>query len=89
LLGAKYGLPRAISGHNNYYFWGMNGSNGEVVVLFGQLAETTKAKFGDVEQVATISSRFAVPAENHLPVYVCRRPKAPLPALWPSFRYFE
>jgi len=89
LLGAKYGLPTAISGHNNYYFWGMNGYSGEVVMLFGQRAEVTKTMFGAVEQVATISSRFAAPAENHLPVYVCRRPKAPLPALWPSLRYFE
>jgi MFS family permease len=88
-FGAKYGLPKAISGHNNYYLWGTHGYKGEVVILFGQHAESTKTMFGAVEQVATISNPYAVAAENHLPVYVCRRPKVPLAQLWPTLRYFE
>jgi hypothetical protein len=89
LIGAKYGLPHAISGHNNYYFWGTNGHTGEVVILFGQNAESIKTMFNEVEQVATISDAHAVAAEKNLPVYICRRPKAPLVELWPSLRYFE
>lgn len=89
LLGAEYGLPKAISGHNNYYFWGTNGHTGEVVILFGQHAESTKTMFSSVEQAATISNGYGVAAENHLPVYVCRHPKAPLERLWPSLRYYE
>lgn len=89
LLGTKYGLPRAISGHNNYYFWGPQGHTGEVVILFGQNAESIKTMFGSVERVAIISDAHAVAAENHLPVYICRRPKAPLTQIWPSLRYFE
>lgn len=89
LLGAKYSLPKAISGHNNYYFWGTNGHAGEVVILFGQNAESTKTMFGTVEQVATISNVHAVAAENRLPVYICRRPKAPLREILPLLRYYE
>jgi hypothetical protein len=88
-FGARYGLPKAISGHNNYYLWGTHGYTGEVAIVFGQHAESIKAMFGSVEQSATISNRHAVPAENQLPVYVCRRPKAPLTTLWPTLRYFE
>jgi hypothetical protein len=89
LLGGKLGLPKAISAHNNYYLWGTNDHTGEVVILFGQGAESTKTLFSSVERVATISDRHAVAAENNLPVYVCRKPKAPLAELWPSLRYFE
>lgn len=89
LLGGKLGVPKAISAHNNYYLWGTNGHSGQVVILFGQHAESTKATFGSVERVATISHGHAVAAENNVPVYVCRQPKVSLAELWPSLRYFE
>jgi hypothetical protein len=89
LIGRKYGLPKAIGGHNNYYFWGTHGHTGEVVILFGQNAESRKTMFDDVQQAAKITDLHAVPAENHLPVYVCRRPKLPLTQIWPSLRYYE
>jgi len=89
LIGAKYGLPRAISGHNSYYFWGPNGHKGEVVILFGQNAESIKTMFTSVERASTISDANAPAAENHLPVYICRRPKVPLAEFWSSLRYYE
>jgi len=89
LLGAAFGLPKAISAHNNYYLWGTNGSTGEIVILFGQHAESTKQLFSSVELAATISDSDAASAESHLAIYVCRHPKAPLAELWPSLRYFE
>ena len=89
LLGAQYGLPRAISGHNNYHLWGTQGYTGDVVILFGQNAERTKGMFATAERVATINSPHAPPSERMLPVYVCRHSRAPLAKLWPSLRYFE
>lgn len=89
LLGAALGLPKAISAHNNYYLWGTNGSTGEIVILFGQHAESTKKLFSSVELAATISDSDAASAESNLAIYVCRHPKAPLAELWPSLRYFE
>jgi hypothetical protein len=88
LLGPRYGLPKAISGHNNYYLWGTRGFTGEVVILFGEHAELIKTMFSEVEQVATISNPHAVTAERYLPVYVCRKPRAPLTALWPSLKFY-
>ncbi len=89
LIGRKYALPAAISAHNSYYFWGTHGNTGEVVILFGQNAESMKTMFDEVQQAATITDLHAAPAENHLPVYVCRRPKQPLTQIWPSLRYYE
>jgi hypothetical protein len=87
-FGPRYGLPKAISGHNNYYLWGPRGYTGEVVILFGERAERVKRMFGEVEQAATISDPYAVRVENDLPVYICRRPKAPLAALWPQLKLY-
>ncbi|HVN20110.1 MAG TPA: glycosyltransferase family 39 protein [Dongiaceae bacterium] len=89
LLGAPLGLPKAISAHNNYYYWGTRQYTGEVVILFGQRAESMRAMFTSVEQAGTISDDHAVPAENRLPVYVCRKSKAPLAKVWPTLRYYE
>ena len=88
-FGPRYGLPNAISGHNNYSFWGTHGYTGEIAIVFGQNAESIKQMFGSVEQVATISNALAAPAERRLPIYICRRSKVPLAQLWPQLRYFE
>ena len=84
--GPKLGLPKAISGHNSYFYWGPRNYSGECVILFGDNAETTKKLFGDVQQVATITNRYAMPGEQNLPVYLCRKPSAPLAELWPQFK---
>jgi hypothetical protein len=87
-FGPRYGLPKAISGHNNYFLWGTHGNSGEVVILFGEHAEFIKTMFAEVEQMATISNPYAAEAERHLPVYVCRKPRASLTALWPSLKFY-
>lgn len=88
LFGARYGLPNAISGHNNYSLWGPRGYTGDVVILFGEHAESIKSMFGEVEQAAMISNPYAVAVENNLPVYVCRHPKTSLAALWPKLKFY-
>lgn len=88
LLGGAYGLPKSISPHNSYYFWGPRGYSGDCVILFGERAEFDKQFFADVQQVATISNSYAMPNEIGVPVYVCRRPKIPLPELWPKLRFY-
>ncbi len=84
--GPKLGLPRAISGHNNYFLWGPRDYSGECVILFGERAEEYKNYFGQAERVATISDPHAMPSEQNVPVYLCRKPQAPLSVLWPRFK---
>jgi hypothetical protein len=42
--------------------------------------------FGEVQHVATISDALAMPSEHNVPVYLCRKPQAPLSILWPRFK---
>jgi len=86
-FGPRYGLPKAISGHNQYGLWGPRAYTGEVVVAIGYTAEQLQPHFGDIRLAARISPRYALPEESNLPIYLCRKPRKPLAAMWPSLRW--
>jgi hypothetical protein len=84
--GPSLGLPKAISGHNSYYDWGPRSYTGSCVILFGERADDYKQYFGESNLVATITDPYVGVAERNVHVYVCRKPSAPLAALWPHFK---
>ncbi len=86
---ARYGLPNAISGHNNYFLWGPRGYTGEVVIVIGGTPEELRPRFEQVEQAATIVSEYAMPYETDLPVWVCHRLRGSLQELWPGLKRYE
>jgi hypothetical protein len=88
-FGPEYDLPKAISGHNNYYLWGPGGCTGEVVIGIGVPLERLEAVFGNVEEASTVRCEYCMPDENDLPVYVCRRPKRPLKEIWPEVKCYS
>ncbi len=80
--GPRLGLPKAISGHNSYYYWGPRSYTGSCVIIFGERADQYKQYFGEADLVATISDPHAAIAEQNVHVYVCRKPSVPLVTLW-------
>ncbi len=89
VLGRRLGLPPAISGHNNYYLWGLRGHDGSVVIIIGGKPSDHAEKFRSVEKAGFIDTPYAMPYETNLPIYVLRGPKAPLAELWPMVRHYE
>jgi hypothetical protein len=87
-FGKKYGLPKAISGHNNYWLWGPGNYTGEIVITVGPRLEDVKKTFDQVELGATVVSEYAMPYESDLPVYICRKPKMPLKEVWPRVKNY-
>jgi 4-amino-4-deoxy-L-arabinose transferase-like glycosyltransferase len=87
LFGPQHGLPRAISGHNQYYVWGPGDTTGEIMLVLGMPREELERLFHSVEQVAVIEHPYAMPYENG-PVYLCRGLKEPLRDLWPHFKHY-
>lgn len=87
-FGGRYGLPKAISAHNNYFLWGPRDYTGEVVISFGVPRKDLEAIWEEISQAATIVNQYAVPDETNLPVYVCRRPKMPLRVAWPQLKTY-
>jgi hypothetical protein len=84
--GPKLGLPKAVSGHNSYFYWGPRGYSGGCAIVFGERATEFTKLFGEVQQVATITNPHAMVVEQNVPVYLCHKPSAPLSALWPHFK---
>ncbi len=84
--GPALGLPKAIGGHNSYFYWGPRGYSGSCVILFGERSNEFITFFRDVRVAAVAESPHAMPNERHIVIYVCRNPKEPLAALWPRFK---
>ena len=84
--GPALGLPKAISGHNSYYYWGPRNYSGACVIIFGEQSSDFIKLFGDVQVAATADNPHAMPNEQHIAIYICRKPVAPLSALWPRFK---
>jgi hypothetical protein len=88
MFGPKYGLPAAISGHQNYFFWGPRGYTGEsVIVMHGDEADL-KSKFAEVQKVASVYHPYSMPFE-HFDVFYCRGLKRPLGEVWPSVKNWD
>ena len=84
--GPKLGLPKAISGHNSYYYWGPRAYTGSCMIIFGERAAQYTSYFGEVQRVATIVNVHAMAVEQNLPVFLCHKPCASLSVLWPRFK---
>lgn len=85
VLGAKYGLPKAISGHQNFYFWGPRGYTGKIMIVIDSddsLGRLQK-EFQSAVVAAHTYNPLAMPYENRS-IFLCRGLKEPLAKLWPS-----
>jgi hypothetical protein len=88
-FGKRYGLPKAISGHNQYGYWGPRGASGEVVIAIGFAKSRLDQSFADVRPFEVIRPAYALPEESGLTIYICRLPRQDLTASWPSWMYLD
>jgi hypothetical protein len=88
VLGGPYGLPLAISGHNQYYLYGLRGASGNVVLAIGFRRAILAREYADVREVGVYRDRYVLPDFNNLPIYACTKPREPLAAFWPNLKRF-
>ena len=70
-FGPRYDLPKAISGHQNYYLWGPRNYTGEVMIVLGWPHDLANRTCGSVEEVGTVGHPYAM-ANEHYTIYICR-----------------
>jgi hypothetical protein len=87
-FGDKYGLPEAISGHNNHYLWGPGEATGELVVGVGLDEDFLQQHFDSVQIVAVFTCEHCTSDENGLRIYLARSPRQPLPEMWAAFKHY-
>ena len=87
-FGPEYGLPKAISTHNSYWYWGPRDYTGEVFITVGVRPEALQRGFESVELAAVIEHPYVVWYETNQPVYIWRNMLMPLRDTWPRMKLF-
>jgi 4-amino-4-deoxy-L-arabinose transferase-like glycosyltransferase len=87
-FGSHYGLPRSIGRHNSYWIWGPGEYTGELVLFLGGGLREKQEVFWRVDIVGTVQSKYCMPYENNLNIYLCRGPRVPLRKIWSSIKAF-
>jgi hypothetical protein len=88
-FGQQYGLPAAISGHNNYWIWGTRGYTGEVMIIIGGDPADHMQVFDSVKQAGLFTHEYVMPYENNLPIFVCRKPRITIEEVWARVKHFD
>jgi hypothetical protein len=88
-FGPRYGLPPAISAHNNYWLWGRHGATGEVLIIVGGSQRDSHDDFRSAVLADTTSCAYCMPYENGCPIFVCRGLDRPLSIRWAEIRHYE
>lgn len=84
-FGPRYGLPKSISAHQNYYYWGPHNYTGESVILLEWSLKDAQYWCGTVE----VGPRNEPPLGmgwEHYNILVCHNFKAPLEQAWPKLK---
>ncbi|HBE79633.1 MAG TPA: hypothetical protein DDW65_17930, partial [Firmicutes bacterium] len=77
--------PGAVSNHLSYQIWGLGKYSGDVVFVFGKTFNQYQLSmlFNEVEDTGVVvDNQYSPYYERNLPVYICRKPKAPLKDEW-------
>lgn len=87
--GVKYGLPKAISGHNNYWLWGPRNASGAVVIRIGGSPKAMKASYREVDSAGIFQNPYCMPYENNQTIWICKHRVALLKDDWQRFKHYE
>ncbi len=89
-FGPSLGLPKAISGHNNYYVWGPDSCTGQVLITIGVSLPTLQEAYKNITTLTTLKCQYCISYEQILPVYLCMNPNfTSLASLWPAVRHYD
>lgn len=86
-FGPKYGLPPAISKHNNYWIWGPRNYTGEIMIILDSDGRGDRQIFRSVEDVGAVSHPYSR-RDTWFHIYLCREPKFNLRDAWPKLKKF-
>lgn len=64
ILGRKYGLPTAISGHQNYFYWGWNNYTGESMLTLGKDAKEYEETYAEVVDLGAFDAPWIMDRER-------------------------
>lgn len=85
-FGPKYGLPKAISRHNNYWLWGPRNYTGEImIILHSNDLQAEREHFREVTVAGHVEYPYAR-RDTFFDIYLCRGLKWNLQDIWPQLK---
>jgi 4-amino-4-deoxy-L-arabinose transferase-like glycosyltransferase len=87
ILGRRFGLPTAISGHNNYFYWGWNGYTGESVLTLGDSRDEYTSDYAEVIDLGAFNAPWTMDYE-HKHYFWLRGRKRRFAADWAKLRFW-
>ena len=88
-FGPKYGLPKAIGGHQNYWIWGPRQYTGESLIVLGEGNERNmQTKCTSYSVVGDTKYSLSRPDEWK-PIYHCRGFHWNLHDIWPRLKHWD
>jgi len=87
VFGPKYGLPVAISGHQNYFYWGWHGYTGESMLTLGDDRKDYLDNYAEVIDLGAFDEPWIMDHE-HLHYFLLKDRKKPYAAEWADFKYW-
>jgi 4-amino-4-deoxy-L-arabinose transferase-like glycosyltransferase len=89
VLGSPYRLPPALSGHNQYYLWGLRGQDARHLLVVQNHPERLTDYCEEVSILGATYSPHAMAYENGKAIAFCREVKPPLSLLWPRLKEYQ
>lgn len=90
LYGGRYGLPHAISGHNNYWWWGHSpAADGATTIAVNLPRSYLVTIFRHVVLAGAVRTPHDVWTEERGdPIWICTGQKVGWAAAWPAARHY-
>jgi hypothetical protein len=89
IFGARYGLPAAISGHQNYWIWGPGDYTGEEMIVINDASlDEMNAAYHSCAVVGERNWPYTMPWE-HGPIYLCHGRKKTYQADWKELKHYH
>jgi hypothetical protein len=87
-FGSRYGLPKSISAHQNYYYWGPRQYTGESIILLEWKLEDAQYWCRSVQTGPEIAPYYGMGWE-HYTILICHDLKVPLSHAWLKLRIWD
>lgn len=89
LYAGPRGLPPALSGHNQYFLWGLRGQNPRHVLVLTGNPEDLDGICTEVRRLGITRSQFAMAHENGKTIAWCRDLRPDLARRWSSLKNYS
>ncbi len=87
-FGPKYGLPKAISPHQNYWYWGPRDYTGDIVIVLRSSGVGDREHFKSVEAAGRVEHPYSR-RDEHYTIWLCRGLKQNLQDVWPKMKRWD